>query len=30
MTIRTHRFGDVEVRDEDVVGFPEGLVGLSS
>lgn len=29
MTINTRRFGQVEVSEEDVVTFPEGLVGLS-
>lgn len=30
MTIKTRRFGEVEVSEEDILGFPEGLVGLSS
>ncbi|MFO0948673.1 MAG: flagellar assembly protein FliW [Planctomycetota bacterium] len=29
MLIRTHRFGDLDVAEESVIHFPEGLVGLS-
>ena len=30
MKVRTHRFGEIEVGPEDVITFPEGLVGLSA
>lgn len=29
MTVKTHRFGEIEVSDEDIINFPEGLVGLT-
>lgn len=28
MTIQTSRFGTVEITEEDVLGFPEGLIGF--
>ena len=29
MKLQTQRFGELEITDEDVIDFPEGLVGLS-
>lgn len=29
MKVRTHRFGTLDVEKEDLIRFPEGLVGLS-